>query len=103
MRSRVTSCLLLLIYCTALLCASSVAQAEQRWVRFRIPGMSCQGCSSQIRNKLKAVPGVHKIHVNRVKEEVKIIYDTDQADEVDMETAIAAAGFLGSVSTRQKN
>jgi len=81
MRTRVSSYLLLFIYCGALLSVSSAAYAEQRWVRFRIPGMSCQGCSSQIRNKLKAVPGVHKIHVNRVKEEVKIIYETDEASE----------------------
>ena len=76
--------------------------AEDQWVRYRIQGMSCHGCSSQIRNRLMAVPGIHKVQMNRNKEEVKIIYDDELADTLDMEAAIATAGFIGILSSRKK-
>lgn len=91
-----------LIILIALSIQTGSAWAESQWVRYRIPGMNCHGCSSQIRNRLMAVPGVHKVQLNRNKEEVKVIYDDEQTDTLDLEAAMASAGFIGVLSSRKK-
>lgn len=84
-----------------LLC-SSLAQAENQWLRYRIPGMNCPGCSAQLRSELLKVPGVKQVQVQRSKEEIKVIYDDELADVLDIETAIATVGFVGTLSAQSR-
>lgn len=85
-----------------LLLLSNLAQAESQWLRYRIPGMNCPGCGAQLRSEILRVPGVKQVQVQRSKEEIKVIYDDELADVLDIETAIATVGFVGTLSARSR-
>ena len=57
-----------------------------------IEGMMCKHCQGKVENTLNAMESVSKVEVN-LKKKIATITLTDNIDDVDLKTAIIAAGY----------
>src|SRR5262245_37262687 len=81
--------------------AADVSDAPPRLVIVEGGGMVCQGCVARVEEKLKAVPGVHRVDVSLADQRAVVLCDTTVVDTA-LTGAVRRAGpeFLGLVSRR---
>lgn len=65
-------------------------------VNLAISGMHCSSCANIIERQLKKVPGVSEARVNFASEKASIVYDPSLAKIIDLENAVAKAGYKAS-------
>lgn len=61
--------------------------------RFGVKGMDCGGCSATLTAVLKRVPGVSAVRVDLKARSVEVEWDEKRANEKDLLSAIAGAGY----------
>ena len=59
----------------------------------KISGMSCAGCANSVGRILKRIPGIQLADVNFAAEQVRVIYNPNQADLDQMIQAVEKGGF----------
>lgn len=60
---------------------------------FKVKGMTCSGCVSNVEHTLKTIAGVHDVEVSLQNSEASVRYDELQASPDQMKSAIKAAGY----------
>jgi len=60
---------------------------------FKLRGMSCASCASNIENAIRSVPGVEVCNVNFGAEQATITYNPSQTDVAVIQDAVDAAGY----------
>src|SRR5262245_37276090 len=79
----------------------AVSDGPPRLVIVEVGGMVCQGCVARVEEKLKAVPGVHRVDVSLADQRAVVLCDSTVADTA-LTGAVRRAGpeFVGLVSRR---
>ncbi|MDP1743691.1 MAG: heavy metal translocating P-type ATPase [Candidatus Amesbacteria bacterium] len=65
-------------------------------ISLAISGMHCSSCANIIERQLKKVAGVSEARVNFASEKASIVYDPSLAKIIDLENAVAKAGYKAS-------
>lgn len=60
---------------------------------FRLRGMSCAACASNIESAIQSVPGVESCNVNFGAEQAAVTYDPGQANLAQIQSAVDEAGY----------
>lgn len=60
---------------------------------FKLRGMSCASCASNIESTLRSVPGVETCSVNFGAEQAIVTYDPKQVSTADLQSAVADIGY----------
>lgn len=60
---------------------------------FKLRGMSCAACASNIESAIRSVPGVETCSVNFGAEQAVVAYDTNQVSAADIQSAVDEAGY----------
>lgn len=81
---------------------TNVTRKEKRMIEtFKIEGMMCQHCATNVQKALEAVPGVEKVEVSLTQKEA-IVTMSEAVSEQQIKEAIEAANyiFVGKVTTQ---
>jgi len=70
-----------------------VVSAAERTVTFRVEGMTCGGCATQIAKALRATPGVSEARVSFEKSEAWLRYDDRTLDVAKLRKVVVDAGY----------
>jgi len=69
----------------------------------KIAGMSCGGCSSKVKNALKAIAGVGDVNVSLSDAAATVQYDEQLTSPEQLKAAVMDAGYsVGAAGTSQK-
>ncbi|MDB9529755.1 heavy metal translocating P-type ATPase [Oscillatoria sp. CS-180] len=60
---------------------------------FKLRGMSCASCASNIESAIRSVPGVETCSVNFGAEQAVVAYDANRVSAADIQSAVDAAGY----------
>ncbi|MDB9525672.1 heavy metal translocating P-type ATPase [Oscillatoria sp. CS-180] len=60
---------------------------------FKLHGMSCAACASNIEAAIRSVPGVKTCSVNFGAEQATVAYDADRLSAADIQSAVDAVGY----------
>ncbi len=67
-----------------------------------ITGMVCQNCSDHVKQALKTVPGVTKVHVDLSKGIATVVLDKDVNDDILFKTVVQAGYTVTDVLKEPK-
>ncbi len=73
--------------------AAPTAMAAERTITLSVKNMYCAACPSIVKGSLEAVPGVAKVAVSYKDKTATIVYDDAKADENQLTSATAKAGY----------
>ena len=74
-------------------------QTEQ----FKVTGMTCGGCTSNVTHALEAIAGVEDVKVSLAAGEATVKYNEQQISPDQLKAAVIGAGYgVGITSTAQK-
>ncbi|MEO1068578.1 MAG: heavy metal-associated domain-containing protein, partial [Cyanobacteria bacterium J06638_6] len=60
---------------------------------FKLRGMSCAACASNIESAIQSVPGVEACNVNFGAEQAAVTYDPRQTNLTKIQAAVDEAGY----------
>jgi Cu+-exporting ATPase len=72
---------------------STAALAAEKTETFKVSGWHCGGCAARTEAALKEVKGVTTAEADKNAKTVKVTFDDAKVKAVDLEKAIAAAGY----------
>lgn len=70
---------------------------------FKAKGMTCKNCEKVIEKKVKTMPGIKKIDIDYATEKIKITYDNNKTNFVNIKTAIESKGYTCEEDTGTRN
>ncbi|MBN1786738.1 MAG: heavy-metal-associated domain-containing protein [Candidatus Methanofastidiosa archaeon] len=65
----------------------------EKIVRFKVEGMGCDGCASNIQKALRSLPGVISASVSFASKKAEVAFDADAVDVNALVTAIDNLGY----------
>ena len=72
--------------------------------QFKVTGMTCGGCISNVTQALKAIPGVGDVTVSLPAGEATVQYDEHQTVPEQLKSAVKGAGYgVNITNTDQKH
>lgn len=70
--------------------------------QFNVTGMTCGGCTSNVKNALNAVAGVGDVQISLASGEAKVQYDESLTSPDQLKSAVKGAGYgIGGANEKQ--
>ena len=74
-------------------CGTDAREPTMAAVTLSVPEIVCETCAGSIRQAVSPLPGVTAVDVDVAQKQVRVAFDSRQADERAVRTAIEQAGF----------
>jgi len=80
-------------FCSAILFNCNSRSGTMQTEHFKVTGMTCGGCSSNVTQALKAIAGVDDVNVSLAAGEATVQYDERRTSPNQLESAVKSAGY----------
>jgi len=68
-------------------------EENMQTITLTIDNMVCQGCAEKITDILKGLEGIKKVKTKTIQKTVQVEFDSDQINELKIETALTKSGY----------
>ncbi|TAK22772.1 MAG: copper chaperone [Myxococcaceae bacterium] len=79
---------------------AAAAAADRATLQLRVPGLTCEGCAWQIRERIEAAAGVARVETSVPDHRVTVGYDPAQTDPVRLAAEFQRIGYPATSELR---